>query len=61
MGGPRMRKKVLGMIIVMLSSLLMLPFTALAGDEENPEITDTVGGFIWEYRYHLHMVLGKIR
>lgn len=42
MGGTRMRKNVV-VIIVMLSSLLMLPFAALAGDEENPEITDSSG------------------
>ena len=38
MGGPRMRKKVLVILIVMLSSLSILPFTALAGDEENLDL-----------------------
>jgi hypothetical protein len=35
-----MRKKIVGILIFMLLTTTMLPITALAGDEENPEIAD---------------------
>ena len=38
-----MRKKIIGIIIFMLLTTIILPITALAGDPENPEITDTIG------------------
>jgi hypothetical protein len=38
-----MRKKIVGVIIFMLLTTTILPITAIAGDEENPEITDTMG------------------
>jgi len=38
-----MRKKFIGIIIFMLLTTTLIPITALAGDKENPEITDTVG------------------
>jgi hypothetical protein len=43
MGGYPMQKKIVGIIIFMLLTTMILPITALAGDEENPEITDTIG------------------
>jgi hypothetical protein len=43
MGKEIMRKKIIGIFIFMLLTTTLLPTTALAGDEENPEITDTVG------------------
>jgi len=38
-----MRKKIIGIFVCMLLIMTLLPTIALAGDEENPEITDTVG------------------
>jgi hypothetical protein len=38
-----MRKKIVGLFVCMLLITMLLPTIALAGDEENPEITDTVG------------------
>jgi hypothetical protein len=35
-----MRKKLIGILVCMLLTATLLPATALAGDEENPEITD---------------------
>jgi hypothetical protein len=43
MGGTHMRKKIVGIIIFMLLTTTLLPITVLAGDEENPEITDVIG------------------
>ena len=37
-----MWKKIVGILIFMLLITTLLPITALAGDEENPEITDTI-------------------
>lgn len=38
-----MKTKIVGLFVCMLLITTILPITALAGDEENPEITDTVG------------------
>lgn len=38
-----MRKKIIGVFIVLLLTTTILPTTAIAGDEEHPEITDAVG------------------
>ncbi len=38
-----MRKKIIGIILFMLLTTTLLPIMALAGDPENPEITDTIG------------------
>jgi hypothetical protein len=38
-----MKIKIVGIFICMLLITTILPITALAGDEENPEITDTIG------------------
>ena len=43
MGKEIMRKKIIGIILFMLLTTTLLPITALAGDPENPEITDTIG------------------
>ncbi|HWR62910.1 MAG TPA: hypothetical protein VN365_00725 [Candidatus Thermoplasmatota archaeon] len=42
-----MRKKVIVIIIIMLFFTTLLPTTVLAGDEEHPEITDTIGDARW--------------
>ena len=41
MGGSRMRGKIVGIIIFMLLTTPLVSTTAIAGDEENPEITDS--------------------
>jgi hypothetical protein len=38
-----MRKNLVGMLMCMMLTATLLPTIALAGDEENPEITDTEG------------------
>lgn len=38
-----MKKKIIGLFVCMLLITTILPITVLAGDEENPEITDTKG------------------
>jgi len=38
-----MREKIIVIIIIMLFFTTLLPTTVLAGDEENPEITDAIG------------------
>lgn len=38
-----MRKKIVGIFVCMLLITTILPITAMAGDEENPEITDLTG------------------
>jgi hypothetical protein len=43
MGKESMRKKIVVVIIFMLLTTTILPITAIAGDEENPEISDTMG------------------
>jgi hypothetical protein len=43
MGEEIVRKKIVGVLIFMLLTTTILPITAIAGDEENPEITDTSG------------------
>ncbi len=37
-----MRKKIIGIIIIMLLTTTLLPMTALAGDPENPEFVDRI-------------------
>jgi len=37
-----MRKKVIGILLVLLLTTTILPLTALAGDESDPEITDNL-------------------
>jgi hypothetical protein len=43
MGKEIMRKKILGIILCMLLITTILPMTAMAGDPQNPEISDTTG------------------
>jgi hypothetical protein len=43
MGKENMRKKIIGILICTLLTTTMLPLTVLAGDPENPEITDPAG------------------
>jgi hypothetical protein len=43
MGKESMRKKILGIFVCMLLITTILPITAMAGDEQNPEITDITG------------------
>jgi hypothetical protein len=43
MGKESMRKKIIGVFVCMLLITTILPLSALAGDEENPEITDVAG------------------
>jgi hypothetical protein len=43
MGKEIIRKKILGLYVCALLITTILPITALAGDEDNPEITDTIG------------------
>ena len=43
MGKEIIRKKIIGILIVMLLITTILPLTVIAGDEEHPEITDAVG------------------
>jgi hypothetical protein len=38
-----MRNKIIGIILFMLLTTTLLPITALAGDPDHPEITDTIG------------------
>jgi hypothetical protein len=38
-----MKKKIAGLFVCILLITTILPITALAGDEENPEIIDTIG------------------
>jgi hypothetical protein len=38
-----MKTKIVGIFVCMLLITTILPITAIAGDEENPEITDTIG------------------
>ena len=38
-----MKKKIVGLFVCMLLFTTILPITALAGDPENPEITDAIG------------------
>jgi hypothetical protein len=39
-----MKRKIETILIVMLFCSLLIPFTALAGDEQNPEIKDSSDG-----------------
>ena len=43
MGKESMRKKILGILVCMLLITTILPITTMAGDEQNPEITDITG------------------
>ena len=43
MGKESMRNKIIGIFVCMLLITTILPMTALAGDEEHPEIKDTAG------------------
>jgi hypothetical protein len=43
MGGSRMRGKIVGIIIFMLLTTPLLSTAVIAGNEENPEITDSIG------------------
>jgi hypothetical protein len=43
MGGEIMRKKIIGLFVCMLLITTILPITAMAGDENDPEISDTTG------------------
>jgi hypothetical protein len=38
-----MKKKIVGIFVCTLLITTILPMTAIAGDEQNPEITDTIG------------------
>jgi hypothetical protein len=42
MGKEIMRKKIVGILIIMLLTTTILPLTALAGDPENPEVIDRI-------------------
>ena len=43
MGKESMRNKIIVIIVFMLFFTKLLPTTVFAGDEENPEITDSIG------------------
>ncbi len=43
MGEEAMKEKIVGILIFMLLTTTILPVTALAGDEQHPEITDISG------------------
>ena len=43
MGKVIMRNKLIGIVLCMLLTTTLIPSIVLAGDEKNPEITDTIG------------------
>jgi hypothetical protein len=56
MGKESMKKKIIGFLVCMLLVTTTLPMTAIAGDEEHPEIKDAAGGCFWLHRYQFSLV-----
>jgi hypothetical protein len=49
MGKENMRNKIIGIFVCMLLITTILPITAIAGDEQNPEIQDTPENDVFPY------------